>query len=99
LAEVAQRAQGKWVLFTGNVITPTPQGFALPLRYTPRDPNDKLGLTSTWLTVKLSSINGYDPSQYRAGEPMAILAKYNGNELASPGYDLILLDQWFEDAP
>jgi len=94
-AELDRLAEGKWVLFTGNAITRKKDGFALPLRYTPRDPNDRLGLTSTWLSIEFSNIAGYDSAEYQPDEPMAVLAKYDGKNVAEPGYDLLLLNRWF----
>jgi hypothetical protein len=97
-AALDELARGKWVLFTGNLMTPTKDGFELALRYTPRDPNDRLGLTSTWLGIEFSNIAGYDSTQYRAGEPVAILAKYDGKQRATQGHDLILSNRWFTQA-
>jgi hypothetical protein len=92
-------AQGKWVLFTGNLMNATKDGFELALRYTPRDAKDRLGLTSTWLGIEFSNISGYDSSQYRAGEPVAILARYDGKQRAVAGYDLVLSNRWFVATP
>jgi hypothetical protein len=91
-----QLAAGKWVLFTGNIGNPGADSFELPIRYTPKDPNDKLGLTNVWISVKLSKIRGYDPAEYRAGELAVILAKYEGKQAATGGYDVVLLKHWFE---
>ena len=96
-AALDQLAQGKWVLFTGNLMKPTKDGFELALRYTPRDAKDRLGLTSTWLPIQFANVSGYDRSQYRAGEPIAVLARYNGKNRAEPGYDLILSNRWFSE--
>lgn len=94
-AALDRLAQGKWVLFTGNAVTRKKDGFTLPLRYTARDPNDRLGLTSTWLGIEFSNISGYDSAEYQPDEPMAVLAKYDGKGAAGPGYDLLLLNRWF----
>jgi hypothetical protein len=90
------RAKGKWVLFTGNVVAPSASGFTLPVRYTPRDANDRMGLTSTWFGVEFEQVRGYDATAYEPGELVAILARYNGNKSAGPGYDLLLLNRWFQ---
>lgn len=95
LRELDRLAAGKWVLFTGNVGNPTPDGLELPIRYTPRDPNDPMGLTSVWLSVKLTNIQGYSSSEYRPGELAVVLAKYNGKKKAIEGYDLVLTGHWF----
>ena len=89
-------AKGKWVLFTGNVGSLTDDGCELPIRYTPKDPNDALGLTSTWVPIRITSIKGYDKKQYEAGELAAILARYDGAQKASPGYDVVLLGTWLQ---
>jgi hypothetical protein len=83
------------VLFTGNLMNPNADSFSVPVRYTSRDPSDRLGLTSTWFPVELRDIKGYDHSQHEPGELLAILARYNGAGAAAPGYDLVLLDKWF----
>lgn len=98
-AALDQLAHGKWVLFTGHIMNPSQDGFQLALRYTPRDPKDRLGLTSTWLGIQFASIAGYDSSQYRPGEPVAVLARYNGKSRAEPGYDLVLSNRWFVEQP
>ena len=97
-AALDELARGKWVLFTGNLMKPTKDGFELALRYTPRDPKDRLGLTSTWIPIQFANIEAYDSTQYRAGEPIAVLARYNGKNRAEPGHDLILSNRWFFEA-
>jgi hypothetical protein len=89
-------AKGKWLLLTGPLTPAQPEGFELPVRYTPRDSADPMGLTSQWINVKVTNLQGYDAAEYRAGEKTAVLARYNGNKEASPGFDLILLGQWYE---
>ena len=89
-----QLARGRWVLFTGNIGSITPDGCELPIRYTPKDPNDNLGLTSVWVPIRITKIKGYDAAEYRPGELAAILAHYDGDRRAAPGYDLVLLRSW-----
>lgn len=89
-------AKGKWVLFTGNIGTLTPATFELPVRYTPRDPNDVMGITAVWIPVQFSSVKGYDEKEYRPGEFAVVLAKYEGGKKASPGHDAVFLQKWFE---
>jgi hypothetical protein len=89
-------AKGKWVLFTGNIGSVTADSFELPIRYTPRDPNDAMGITNVWVPVKLTKIRGYDGKEYRAGELAVVLAKYEGKQTAEGGYDVVLLKHWFE---
>lgn len=95
LRELDHLAAGRWVLFTGNIGNPSPDGFELPIRYTPRDPNDPMGLTSVWLSVKLTNIQGYSSTEYRPGELAVVLAKYTGKKKATEGYDLVLTGHWF----
>jgi hypothetical protein len=89
-------AKGKWILLTGPLTAPQADGFELPVRYTPRDPTDPMGLTSQWISVKLTELQGYEATEYRSGEKAAVLAKYKGSKEASPGFDLILLGHWYE---
>lgn len=95
LRALDQLAAGKWVLFTGNIGSPTADSLELPIRYTPKDPNDPMGLTSVWLSVKLTDIRGYQASEYRPGELAVVLAKYVGKRAARGGYDLVLMSHWF----
>ncbi len=88
-------AKGKWVLFTGNIGALDKASFELPIRYTPRDAKDALGLTSTWLAVKFTNVKGYDMAEYRQGELAVILARYDGDKAAKAGYDVVLLKHWF----
>src|SRR5262249_47686137 len=88
-------ARARWILFTGNIGAIKPGSCELPIRYTPKDPNDSLGLTSVWLPIQISGIKGYDAAEYRPGELAVILARYEGSEKASPAYDLVLLQKWF----
>lgn len=89
-------AKGRWILFTGNVGGLDKDGLTLPIRYTPRDAKDQLGLTSTWLDVKLTNVKGYDMAEYRQGDLTVILARYDGNRAAKTGYDVVLLRKWFD---
>lgn len=88
-------AKGRFVLFTGYIVDPKADGFELALRYTPRDPADPVGLTATWFPVHFANVEGYDATAYRAGERLAVLARYEGAQRASQARDLILLEQWF----
>jgi hypothetical protein len=96
IKELEKLAKGKWVLFTGNIGNPTADSCELPIRYTPKDPNDFTGLTSTWLSIKVTNITGYGGTEYRQGELAVILAKYDGKLSASPGYDPVFLKHWFQ---
>jgi hypothetical protein len=91
-----RRARGKWVLFTSKLIDPEADAFEAVVHYTARDAKDPLGLTSTWFPVRFDKIEGLEPKRYRPGDLVVLLAKYQGKQRAGPGYDLILLDRWFE---
>lgn len=88
--------KGRWILFTGNIGGLAKDSFELPIRYTPRDPKDALGLTSTYFGVKFTNVKGYDMSEYRQGELAVILARYDGDKTAKAGYDVVLLRRWFD---
>jgi hypothetical protein len=88
-------AKGKYVLFSGYIIDPKPEGFDLAVRYTPRDPADPVGLTATWFPVHFTQVKGYDVTAYKGGEPIAVLAKYEGAQVATSARDLISLEEWF----
>lgn len=88
-------AKGRYVLFSGYVMDPKPEGFDLAVRYTPRDPADPVGLTATWFPVHFSQVKGYDASAYMGGEPVAVLAKYEGGQATSAARDCISLEEWF----
>ena len=89
-------AAGKWVLFTGNIGTLTPATFELPVRYTPRDPNDVMGITAVWIPVQFSNVKGYSEKGYRPGEFAVVLARYDGAKKATQGYDVVFLEKWFD---
>ena len=89
-------AKGKWVLFTGNIGSVTAGTFLLPIRYTPKDENDTMGITAVWIPIELSNIKGYDAKDYQPGELAVMLGKYEGKGKASAGYDVVLSNHWFE---
>jgi hypothetical protein len=88
-------AKGRFVLFSGNIIDPKAERFDLAVRYTPRDPADPVGLTATWFPVHFERVAGYDPNVYHAGDPIAVLAFYEGQQTTQKARDVILLEQWF----
>ncbi len=88
-------AKGRFVLFSGYIIDPKPDGFDLAVRYTPRDPADPVGLTATWFPVHFERVAGYDASVYQVGDPIAVLARYEGKRVTRDARDVILLEQWF----
>lgn len=96
IAAFDRLASGKWVLFTGPVAEPKKDSLQMPMRYTARDPKDPFGLTATWFPVTITDIEGYDVGKYEVGDHAAILAQYQGDGEASPAFDVVLLDEWFE---
>jgi hypothetical protein len=95
VAAFDRMARGKWILFTANIIDPSPLQFRLPVKYTPQDAKDPMGLTATWFGVEFTHVQGYEPEEYEVGEPASVLAKYEGKKKATEGYDLLLLNKWF----
>jgi hypothetical protein len=89
-------ARGKWVLFTGNIGALTADGFELPVRYTPKDPNDPMGITSVWLPIRFSKIQGYSMNEYKPGMLAVVLARYDGDRKVTEGYDVVQLEKWFD---
>jgi hypothetical protein len=89
-------AKGRWILFTGNIGALAKDGFELPIRYTPKDAKDPLGLTSTWFGVKFTNVKGYEMPEYRQGDLAVVLARYDGDKVAKVGYDVVLLRRWFD---
>lgn len=87
-------AKGKWVLFTGNLVNPTDAGFELGVTYTPLAPGDRIGISRQFFTVTFSNVEGYDSKSFKPGTMVAVLAKYNGDAVASPGYELVAEDKW-----
>ena len=94
VAAFGRLAADQWVLFTGHLANPKPEGVDIAVRYTPRDANDPVGLTSTWFFVHVADVEGYDRAAYRTGDLVAVLARYDGKQRAAPGYDLVALDHW-----
>jgi hypothetical protein len=89
-----ERAAGNWLLLTGNLANPRPDGFDIAIRYRRSDGKKPGELTNTWFFVHVSDITGYDPKQYNAGDLVAVLARYEGKQLAKPGHDLVQLRKW-----
>jgi hypothetical protein len=97
LAAFDKRARGKWVLFASRLVETQGEAAHLTVHYTPSDPKDPLGLTSTWFAVRCESIAGYLAGDYKPGELMVVLAKYQGKKRAGPGHDLVASQLWFRE--
>lgn len=87
-------AKGKWLLFTGNAVNLTPQGFDMGMVYTPQIPGDLIGISKQWFPVTVSEIEGYKEGAFKNGDVAAVLVKYNGAGKASPGYELVATGVW-----
>src|SRR5690606_1262253 len=87
-------AKGKWVLFTGPAVNFTDDGFDLGIVYTPQLPNDPMGMSRQFFEVTLEEVEGYDKDAWKVGNPVAVLAKYQGGGKAGPGHELVAVDVW-----
>lgn len=87
-------AKGKWLLFAGTLINPTETGFDVAVTYTPLAEGDVMGISRQFFTVTLSDIEGYAKENFKAGNTVAVVAKYSGDGKAGPGYELVAEDNW-----
>lgn len=88
------KAKGKWILFTGTMVNLTKDGFDVAIVYTPQLPNDPMGMSRQFFTVTFSDIKGYDDTKFKVGSAGVVLAKYDGNKKAGPGYEVVEAGQW-----
>ncbi|SRR5690606_30099387 len=88
------KAKGKWVLFSGTMVNLTEKGFDMAVVYTPQLPNDPMGMSRQFFTVTFAEVEGYDSSKFKVGNTGVVLAKYNGDKMASPGYELVEAGHW-----
>lgn len=89
-----EMARGRWVLFVGPINNPDGEGFELPVAFLRESRRDKMEVTRLWFNVVLSEIKGYAPVLARAGQETAVVARYQGEMRAGPGYDLVGLGLW-----
>jgi hypothetical protein len=89
-----KQAQGKWVLFTGPVVNLTDTGFDLGVTFTPRMENDPMGMSRQFFMVTLTNIDGYSKEDFKTGQVVVALAKYDGAGKASKGYELVAKGNW-----
>ena len=87
-------AKGKWVLFAGQMVNLTDKGFDVGIVYTPQMAGDVMGMSRQFFEVTLSDVEGYDKSQFKAGDMVVVLAKYQGSGKAGPGRELVANDVW-----
>ena len=87
-------ASGKWVLFEGPMANLTDSGFDIGITYTPQIPGDVMGMSRQWFPVTLSDVKGYDPTKFKVGQTVVVLAKYAGKQKASPGTELVEAKAW-----
>lgn len=88
------KAKGKWVLFTGTMVNLTKDGFDMAIVYTPQLPNDPMGMSRQFFTVTFANVQGYDDTKFKVGSAGVVLAKYNGNKKADPGYEVVEAGHW-----
>lgn len=88
------QVKGKWVLFAGTMVNLTDKGFDMAIVYTPQLPNDPMGMSRQFFTVTFSDVDGYDPSKFKVGSTGVVLAKYNGDQKASPAHEVVEAGHW-----
>lgn len=88
------KAKGKWVLFSGTMVNLGDKGFDMAIVYTPQLPNDPMGMSRQFFTITFSEVEGYDSTKFKVGNTGVVLAKYNGDKQASPGYELVEAGHW-----
>lgn len=94
LATFDKMAKGKWVLFTGPMVNLTDEGFDIGVTYTPKQPNDPMGMSRQWFPLTLTGIEGYEKDAFKAGDKVVVLAKYTGDKKATEGYELVAVEHW-----
>jgi hypothetical protein len=94
LAAFDRAARGKWLLFTGPIVNLTETGFDLVIVYTPQLPNDPMGMSRQFFEITFSDIEGYAKEDFKTGNMGVVLAQYNGDAKASPGYEVVATDVW-----
>lgn len=94
VAAFDKMAAGKWVLFSGPMANLTATGFDIGITYTPQMPGDVMGMSRQWFPVTFSEIKGFESSQFKVGQVVVVLAKYNGKQKASPGNELVATGNW-----
>jgi hypothetical protein len=94
LAAFDKLAKGKWVLFSGNAVNLTAQGFDMGIVYTKPLPQDTTGMSRQWFPVTVSDVEGYKQEAFKVGDMCVTLVKYAGGGKASPGYELVATGVW-----
>jgi hypothetical protein len=94
VAAFDKAARGKWVLFTGPLVNLTDDGFDVGFEYSPQLPNDPMGMSRQFFEVTLTKVEGYAKDQFKAGNVVVVLVKYNGAQKGSPGYELVSQNVW-----
>ena len=87
-------AKGKWILFRGNITSLKADGFELAITFKPLAPGDAMGLSRKFFMVGFRDVKGYAEDAHAGGQFVVVLAKYSGNKVAMPGYDLQALGNW-----
>lgn len=94
LAAFDRLAKGKWILFTGNAVNLSAQGFDMGMVYTPQIPGDTIGISKQWFPVTLSDVEGYQQAAFKTGDTAVVVVKYNGAGKAGPGQELVGTGVW-----
>ncbi len=87
-------AKGKWILFSGNAVNLTAEGFDMGIVYTPLVPGDTIGISKQWFPVTVSEVEGYKEAAFKSGDIVVVLVKYVGAGKAGPGHELVATGVW-----
>jgi hypothetical protein len=94
VAAFDKMAKGKWILFTGPISNPTDAGFDLGMTYTPQIKGDMMGMSRQWFPISFTEVKGYEAANFKPGQMVVVLAKYDGKQKASPGNELVATGNW-----
>ena len=87
-------ASGKWVLFTGPLANPADSKFDLGITYTPQIKGDMMGMSRQFFLVTFPDVKGYQMADFKPGQMVVVLAKYEGKQKASSGTELVAAGDW-----
>lgn len=87
-------AAGRWVLFSGPLVNLTDSGFDMGIVYTAQIANDPLGMSRQFFEVTFSDVEGYEKDEFKAGNVVVVLAKYEGKAKATPGHETVAGGVW-----
>lgn len=93
-AAIDKAAKGKWVVVSGPMINLSDDAFELAVSYTPRDPKDMMGMSQQFVTINFRGVEGYSKDEFKAGQVVVVLAKYDGSGKSTKGYELVEAGHW-----